>query len=102
MQLKTTSRPLFFELSIPIKLIDFSTDVCIATTANFERNMEIGKATTTTVATAWFRYIKRRRKNDNTFQFLFFQKLSKLWFLYLIHIMTEIFNTFAESFSFVN
>ena len=46
-------------------------------------------------------YFEWRTKNDNTFHFLFFQKLSKLWFLYLVHIVTEIFNTFAEIFSIV-
>ena len=56
MQLKTTSQPLFFELNIPIKLIDLSTKFCTVNTANFERHMEIGKANTTAAATVWYRY----------------------------------------------
>ena len=56
MRLETTPQPLFLEIDKPIKLIDLSTKFCAATTANFERNTEVGKETTSTAATAWFRY----------------------------------------------
>ena len=46
-------------------------------------------------------FIGWRKKDDNTFHFRIIQKLSKLWFLYLVPIMAEIFNTFAENFGFV-
>ena len=35
------------------------------------------------------------QKNDNTFYLRIFQKL---WFLYLVHIMTKTFNTIDDSF----
>ena len=46
-------------------------------------------------------YIRWRKKNDNTLPVEIFQKLSTLWFLYLVYIMTETFYTFVENFSFV-
>ena len=39
------------------------------------------------------------KRNDSTLRI--FQKLLKLWFLYLIPIMTKTFNTCVENFSFV-
>ena len=46
-------------------------------------------------------YRVAQKKKDNTLYFRIIQKLLKLWFLYLVPIMAEIFNTFAENFGFV-
>ena len=47
-------------------------------------------------------YIYRvTQKNDNTLHFRILQKLSKLRFSYMVHIMTETFNTFVKNFYFV-
>ena len=48
------------------------------------------------------KYVYRMaQKNDNTLFFKIFQKLSKLWLLYLVYIMTDTLYTFVENFSFV-